>query len=379
MAVYIVTGKLGNGKTLCSVGRIRDKLRAGCMVATNLDLDLVSMFGEFARHLRVLRVPDKPTRSDLDAIGCGNPTYDESLNGVLVLDECGTWFNSRNWQDKTRGDVNAWFLHARKLGWDVLLIVQDIALLDSQARDALAEHVVYCRRLDNIAVPLLGTLYKAITGYRLRMPRVHVARVSYGAEHNAPLSDRWVYRGNDLFRCYDTRQAFLRDYPHGVFSMLTPWHTVGRYRVPRDWGYYMRITRIIWKRVKSPVAFASGVLLGVAGFAGLAFADLYREQSQQLVSDQAPQSSPAASPGSASDGVQSDSLAHLATLRITGSAQFGRRWIYDLSDPALETDEEPALHVSTLDLEASGYGVTPRGRCRVEVSKGAAVITIPCV
>ena len=43
MAVYVVTGKLGNGKTLITVGRIRDALAQGCRVATNLDLDLVAM------------------------------------------------------------------------------------------------------------------------------------------------------------------------------------------------------------------------------------------------------------------------------------------------------------------------------------------------
>jgi len=163
MSVYIVTGKLGNGKTLCSVGRIRDKLRAGCMVATNLDLDLTAMCGPWTKKPRVMRIPDKPTRADLDAIGCGNASYDESKNGLLVLDECGTWFNARNWADKARADVNGWFLHARKLGWDVILIVQDIALLDSQARDAIAELVVYCRRIDNITLPLVGPLYKLFT------------------------------------------------------------------------------------------------------------------------------------------------------------------------------------------------------------------------
>ncbi len=138
MAFYFVTGKLGNGKTLCSVGRIRDKLRQGCTIATNINLDLVAMLGAHAKNCRVIRVPDKPTVDDLHLIGNANLTYDENQNGLLVLDECGTWFNSRNWQDKSRMSVNNWFLHARKLGWDVLLIVQDISIVDSQARDALS-------------------------------------------------------------------------------------------------------------------------------------------------------------------------------------------------------------------------------------------------
>lgn len=45
----------------------------------------------------MIRLPDKPSLNDLLAIGVGNTSYDESRNGLLVLDECGTWFNSRSW------------------------------------------------------------------------------------------------------------------------------------------------------------------------------------------------------------------------------------------------------------------------------------------
>ena len=263
MAVYIFTGKLGGGKTLCGVGRLRDKLKAGCKAATNLDIDLVALFGREARNLSVIRVPDKPKIHDLQMIGNGNLTYDESQNGLLLLDECGTWFNSRNWSDKDRKPVNDWFLHARKLGWDVILIIQDIKLLDSQAREALAEHTVFCKRLDRIQVPYLGTLYKAFTGYRLSGPKIHVARCVYGTNVTDFLADRWVYRGTDLFSAYDTKQLFLEDYPHAVHSLLTPWHLKGRYARPKDKEFYMRLTKIYWKRFRGPVALAVGAFFGM--------------------------------------------------------------------------------------------------------------------
>ena len=143
MAFYFVTGMLGNGKTLVSVSRMVEKWRSGCVVASNIDIRLHSIFGKMAKDVRYIRLPDKPTVFDLRAIGSGNATYDERKNGLLVLDECGTWFNGRNWQDKTRADVNDWFLHARKLGWDVFLIVQDISIVDSQARQALSEFTAF--------------------------------------------------------------------------------------------------------------------------------------------------------------------------------------------------------------------------------------------
>lgn len=261
MSVYIVTGKLGNGKTLVTVGRIRDAIRAGCRIATNLDIDLKAMFGKQARNINLMRIPDKPTIDDLNAIGKGydGAEYDESKFGLIVLDECGTWFNSRNWQDKTRREVNDWFLHARKLGWHVYIIIQDISMLDSQARDAIGELLVTCKRLDKIRVPFIAPIIKTITGINLTMPRIHRAKVTYA---DGLISDIWVYRGNDLFKCYDTRQSFIQNYPHGTHSLLTPWHTHGRFAVEMNWRNQMRITKIYWKRFASPVALATGLLLG---------------------------------------------------------------------------------------------------------------------
>lgn len=261
MSVYIVTGKLGNGKTLVTVGRIRDAIRAGCRIATNLDINLKAMFGRQGRNINLMRIPDKPNIDDLKSIGKGydGADYDESKFGLLVLDECGTWFNSRNWQDKTRKEVNDWFLHARKLGWHVYIIIQDISMLDSQARDAIGELLVTCKRLDKIRVPVVGPIFKMFTGINLTMPRIHRAKVTYA---DGLISDVWVYRGNDLFACYDTRQSFIQNYPHGTHSLLTPWHTHGRYAVDMNWRNMMRMTKIYWKRFASPVSLATGLLLG---------------------------------------------------------------------------------------------------------------------
>jgi len=70
MAVHVVTGKLGSGKTLVSVSRIQDYLARGRIVATNLNLKLHHMprVGRFARKTHVIRIPDKPTLEDFQAI-----------------------------------------------------------------------------------------------------------------------------------------------------------------------------------------------------------------------------------------------------------------------------------------------------------------------
>lgn len=268
MAVYFVTGKLGAGKTLIAVSKIRERLAAGRPVATNLDLNLINMCGPKAKTPVVYRLPDKPSLADFEVIGKGNDTYDESKNGLVVLDECGTWFNSRTWGDKERQAIINWFLHARKLGWDLIFIVQNIAIVDKQARLTLAEHVVYCRRLDKLTIPFISTISRLFTNRPVRLPKLHVAAVKYGDEQNALRVERWVYWGTDLYSAYDTKQAFSDYYEHATYRVLTPWLSRGRYMVPLTWSNIVRMTKIHWKRFSRPIVagafFALGVGLAVA-------------------------------------------------------------------------------------------------------------------
>ena len=264
MDFVFVTGKLGQGKTLVSVSKIKQRIERGCLVATNCDIFLDKMFHKKTDKPRLIRIPDKPSLADLNMIGRGRSKscgYDESKNGLLVLDECGTWFNSRNWQDKSRQEVNNWFLHARKLGWDVYLVVQDISIVDSQARSALTASIARCKRMDKVAIPFLTTFSKWFLGFEIRPHKFHMARVE---DSDGLFLDRWVYRGAHLYKAYDTEQVFRPDYPHGVYSFLTPWHVYGRHMVDMNRENIMRITKIYWRRFSRPViAVLSSVLASV--------------------------------------------------------------------------------------------------------------------
>jgi hypothetical protein len=208
MAIYCVTGKLGGGKTLACVGRIRDALLEGKRVATNLDLYPEKMLPSNLSRVDIIRIPDKPTLPDLEFIGIGNPTPDESRNGLIVLDELGAWFNARSWADKARQGVIDWLLHSRKLGWDVYLIIQHPKMLDSQAREGLVEFLVHCRRTDRLRVPFVGGFLGMFLGKPVTLPKVHIATVRYGMDKDSMISDRWVYRARDLYDAYNTRQVF---------------------------------------------------------------------------------------------------------------------------------------------------------------------------
>lgn len=220
MSVYVITGKLGSGKTLVCVGRIYDYLQRGRRVVTNLDIDMLELADKPDSMAYVERLPDYPTSQSLHALGSGNDLPDEEFNGLLVLDECGTWLNSRGWAgDKDRQAMMDWMLHSRKHGWDVLLIVQDLQIIDKQVRLALCEHLVTCRRMDRLPIPFLSAGVK-IAGFNLKFPKVHLAIVRYGQERESPIVDRWIYRGLRFYRAYNTKQIFNPNYQHGTFCAL---------------------------------------------------------------------------------------------------------------------------------------------------------------
>ena len=238
MAVYFVTGKLGGGKSLTSVDRIREYLNQGRRIATNLDLYVEGIVNPWARKTQVVRIPDKPSVEHLEFLGAGygeigdGQEVDESRYGLLVLDECGTWFNARSWNDKGRQKLINWIIHARKYRWDVIFIVQDIAVMDKQAREMFAEHVVHCKRTDRVNIPIISPLFKMITGSTIKMPKVHIGTVRYGDREDSPIVDRWVTTGTDLYKGYDTEQTFKEEHYSdywGVSTVLPPWYVYGRY------------------------------------------------------------------------------------------------------------------------------------------------------
>lgn len=273
MPDYAITGKKGNGKSLVAVARIQEYLKAGYPVATNLDLDLKNLLGKGHKTARVIRLPDMVKGEHLEMLGYANLSPDESKNGILVLDELATWLNSRSYKEAERQSLINWLVLARKLGWDCYYLVQEPNMCDKQVREGLFEHVVQCRRMDRLTIPVLNGLSKFFLGKKCSLPRVHIGFVRYGDGGPSSLVvDRWVYRGDQFFTSYNTKQRFRADYPHGPFSYLPPWYTHGRYRATWTKVNIMRITKILWRKYSRPSLFLSGVTMALIVCLGLLFA-----------------------------------------------------------------------------------------------------------
>lgn len=223
MAGYVITGTRGAGKSLVAVARLRDYIASGKPVATNIDLRLDKLVQK-APRAPVYRMPDRPTAEDFEALPVVHDTGNEELNGALVLDECAVWLNAREWGGGDRPKIIDWLLHSRKRGWDLFFIVQDVSLLDKQARTTLFDYTVICRRLDRLKVPFVGRIISALSFGLLSgtMPKVHLGLVRYGMGPGSVHADTWVYRAHDLYAAYRTGQILEAGRPFGVHAMLYP-------------------------------------------------------------------------------------------------------------------------------------------------------------
>lgn len=223
MAVYLVTGKLGTGKSKWCTRRAQQAIKAGRRVASNMDFYLDKLNPK-TRKARYTRLPDKPSARDFEAMGHGNPdSYDEERNGLLILDELGSWLNSRQSLDGARKATVDWMIHARKFGWDVLLIVQSAMMIDKQVREGIGEYTVTCYRLDKLKLPLIGGLLDMFYEGAGRLPRLHVAstRLALGPG-TSHVVDRDFFKGDDLHAAYDTRQVFVENPEAAAFTALSP-------------------------------------------------------------------------------------------------------------------------------------------------------------
>ncbi len=374
--IYFVTGKLGSGKTLASVGRIRTYLRKGLPVATNLDLKLENLLGSNNKTAKVYRLPDHPIASDMALIGIGNESYDESKNGAIVLDECGTWFNTRSWGDKGRREMLDWMLHARKRGWDVYFIVQDFSMVDKQARSALGEHVVYCKRMDRFGIPIFSALFRMF-GINLRPPQIHMGIVKYGESRMSPTVDRWTYRGHELYDAYDTKQVFVprEDKTPSVYSYLSPWLISGRYKAKRNMRFYMRLTKIYMKTFSRVLALSTGIALGAAS-AAYAYYSVDKSRVDGLVSQVA----------SLSSQIKEIDAVDKTSLKSTSNDPYNwNNVVYSGSLGGHEPvyifeyrSSETVFSFTSDDISYLGYQIEDRTGCGVVLLKSDTKVNILC-
>ena len=362
MAVYIVTGKLGAGKTLLCIIKIIEYLKARRRVAVNVDVFMDKLCKRGNKYSRLVRLPDLPTAQDLLGLGFGCDEYDEEQFGGIFLDEGGVWLNSRDWNQGGRTDLLKFFLFLRKRRWDLYLCVQNVAVIDKQVRESIAEHVIYLNRWDKMKVPFpfrqIGRLL-SFGMWKGKLPKLHQAIVKYGTKVHSPKVDDIFYRGEQYYSYYDTTQEYNKDYDKGSYSMLPPgyWYRPLP-RAKRDLRFFMRTTKIFFRRFRVINAFflggACAATICVPVFAAIA---LVNQPSASGVSDST-QSASTVSP-----------FESLGALRIAGYIRTPDAVSYSFVDDA-------GSRISGADLAAKSITIEPQGPREAVLHSGPHSITV---
>lgn len=362
MAVYIVTGKLGAGKTLLAVMKILEYLKKGRRVAVNVDVRMNKLCRPGNKHSRLVRLPDLPTADDLIGLGIGCDAYDEEKFGGIFLDEAGVWLNSRDWNSGGRTDLLKFFLFLRKRRWDLWLIVQNINVIDKQIRESIAEHVVYINRLDRVKIPFISAIgrFATLGFWNGCLPKMHYAIVKYGAKYNSMKVDEWFYRGSEFYDFYDTTQEYDKEYEKGSYSMLPPGYWGRRFpAAARNMGFYMRTTKIFFRRTR----VITGFLIGALVAASATFAAVYRPVPAQV----------AAQGGSAKVAPSPEPAKKLseefAEFKVVSFQRFpdGIRYVFEGKD---------GKRINSKDLAAKNISVKDRGASEALLVRDADYLSI---
>lgn len=225
-------GQPGTGKSTLATGIALDYLAKGRRVAANFAIDAAPASTSARKPLAngfVTVIPSRPSFEQVDALGFGwwpDEFGREDRAGLLLIDEAGPWLNSRTWAEKDRARIIDWLLQSRKRGWDVILIAQAPGLIDKQVRDAVIEGFARIRRTDRIKIPVIG----------LSLPRFHIAVARYGLDPNAPIIQRWMYRGTVEHKCFQSHALFGQD-EEAPYCTLPP--RITKWRGFRPW--YVRL------------------------------------------------------------------------------------------------------------------------------------------
>lgn len=200
MTVKWVTGKVGAGKGLYCDYEMLKYYRAGRRVVTNYPVDTFLLGADSDNPVTV--IPCHPRIEDFHFLGRGCAEGEKENFGAIFLDEAGTWLNSRTYADKSRLLLIDWFIHSRKLGWDVFIIVQNEEMIDKQIGLAAGEMLITCKRSDRARTVL----------FRL------IARLLFGVKNSNPAAKKTgFFRHRVIVEIYHERKS-KRDKPFEKFS-----------------------------------------------------------------------------------------------------------------------------------------------------------------
>lgn len=191
--IKLYVGRPGSGKSLDSIQDIRCAIRRGKIVVSNFWLNRLGLpgAGKYVYLSKRVLTPD----NIVDNIPL-DKAYKEGRY-LLVLDECQLLFNARDWQRNSSAGWVQFMTQHRKLGFDIILIVQHEDMIDKQIRNCV-DFVVEHRKVSRFG-PAAWLMSVVLGGY-LRIVRY------YGQD--SVISRSFFRGGRRLYDLYDTSAIF---------------------------------------------------------------------------------------------------------------------------------------------------------------------------
>ncbi len=158
--IYLYTGAIGSGKTLMAVDNMLAYFSRGAIVTTNIGLDMAEVsklsetkFGCTVSAAQYKYLNDGDTARAHEFCVPSRP----GKENLLVIDECNIFFPARGYaENATKAKAFlAWLVQSRKIGVDVVMIIQHPNNLDAQIR-RIAQFECLFRDLRKYPIPILG-------------------------------------------------------------------------------------------------------------------------------------------------------------------------------------------------------------------------------
>lgn len=202
--IFLYTGTPGSGKSLHMAKDIIERLKKGSNVIGNFPIfddifykkyfNFRKVNGSWFRKVKdetmgnYLYIPnEKINVMDLVKYAKKNHTHGREAQTLLCIDECQILFNCREYYNPSRMDWINFFIHHRKLGYNIILIAQHDKLIDKQIRVLVETEIVH-RRVNNykLGVFIRFPLFIAIEKWKVNNLKVQseffVYRKIYGAK-----------------------------------------------------------------------------------------------------------------------------------------------------------------------------------------------------
>lgn len=198
MAIYIYTGTPGSGKSAHAMKDITVAAQSGKPVLSN-----VSLYSRpfLARKSWKLDFVDTLDLSPDSLMASPNPKPGRESTRLLVIDEAQLVFNSRSWSAEGRTRWIEFFTQHRKLGWDVILIAQDINMIDKQIRGLIEMNFIH-RKMGSFG--LVSRILSFVTFHRL------MGYVVYWANGRLKVGQGLFLITPNIAKLYDSSQMLVR-------------------------------------------------------------------------------------------------------------------------------------------------------------------------